>query len=82
MRLTSSPTLPAFTAPDNGKVRQPIIKNNEVTVKNTVTKGMVDAIKAGAVAPKLTFTAYAVQREGIDTAEAAWTVATTGNLPA
>lgn len=40
-----------------------------VTVKDTVTKKMMDELTAE---PTLTFTAYAVQRDGIDTAAAAW----------
>lgn len=45
--------------------------NGVVTVKDTLTKAEVDAI-TDKNQPKLTFTAYAVQKEGIDTAAAAW----------
>ena len=51
-----------------------VIKDNTVTVKDTVTKGMMDALNA-ANYPKLTFTAYAIQQakgEGTFTAEQAW----------
>lgn len=48
-----------------------ILENNKVTVSETLTKADVNAITAEDQ-PKLTFTAYAVQKEGIDTAAAAW----------
>lgn len=46
-----------------------ILKNNKVTVSEDLTK---EEIKGINVQPTLTFTAYAVQKEGIDTAAAAW----------
>ena len=46
-----------------------ILKNNKVTVSEDLTK---EEIKGINVQPTLTFTAYAVQRDGIDTAAAAW----------
>lgn len=50
-----------------------VLTNNQVTVKDTVTKTMMDEITKGtADNPTLTFTAYAVQKEGIATAAAAW----------
>lgn len=50
-----------------------VLKDNQVTVNNTVTKSMMDALKAeNAVQPTLTFTAYAVQKDNITTAAAAW----------
>lgn len=48
-----------------------ILENNKVTVSDTLTKADVNAITAENQ-PKLTFTAYAVQKEGIDTAADAW----------
>ena len=48
-----------------------ILENNKVTVSDTLTKADVNNITAEDQ-PKLTFTAYAVQKEGIDTAAAAW----------
>ena len=47
--------------------------NGVVTVSRELTKTEVNSL-AGAQ-PKLTFTAYAVQREGIDDAAAAWAAA-------
>lgn len=48
-------------------------KDGSVTVKDTVTKEMMDKIADGtATAPTLTFTAYAVQKAGFDSAVAAW----------
>ena len=46
-------------------------KNGVVIVSDELTKDEVDTITDGNQ-PKLTFTAYAVQQEGIDTAAAAW----------
>lgn len=50
-----------------------VLAGNTVTVNNTVTKSMMDALKAeNAVQPTLTFTAYAVQKDNITTVAAAW----------
>ena len=62
----------------------PVLTDNQVTVKDTVTKDMMDGIKNGtATAPKLSFTAYAIQQTGFidgakteaENAAAAWAVA-------
>ena len=45
--------------------------NGVVKVSENLTKTEVNSITAGTQ-PKLTFTAYAVQKDGIDTVEAAW----------
>lgn len=45
--------------------------NGVVKVSENLTKTEVNNITAGTQ-PKLTFTAYAVQKDGIDTVEAAW----------
>lgn len=51
-----------------------VLANDKVTVKNTVTKTMMDDLgKTGATQPTLTFTAYAIQAAGFNTASAAWT---------
>ena len=54
-----------------------VLTGNQVTVKDTVTKGMMDAINKGtATAPTLTFTAYACQSAGFETnVEGAWVAA-------
>ncbi len=52
-----------------------VIKDNTVTVKGEVTKEMLNALDSGATKnyPKLTITAYAVQRDNnISTASDAW----------
>lgn len=50
-----------------------VLANDKVTVKDTVTKADMDAIKADSTKqPTLTFTAYAVQKAGFETAAAAW----------
>lgn len=48
-----------------------VIKDNKVTVKDTVTKDQLDALTTDTY-PTLTFTAYAVQKEKITTAADAW----------
>ena len=53
-----------------------VIKNNQVTVKNSVTKADMNVLTE-ATYPKLTFTAYAVQKANVDTVEAAWDLAKT-----
>ena len=45
-----------------------VLKDNKVTVSNSLTKEDI----ANITQPKLTFTAYAVQKDGINTAEDAW----------
>ena len=66
-----------------GKI-YPVLTGNQVTVNNTVTKAMMDEIKAApSKAPKLSFTAYAIQQTGFndgakteaENAAAAWAVA-------
>ena len=47
--------------------------NGVVTVSRELTKTEVNSL--AGTQPKLTFTAYAVQREGIDDAAAAWAAA-------
>lgn len=50
-----------------------VLASNQVTVKDTVTKAMMNELqKDGATQPTLTFTAYAVQKDNIDTAAIAW----------
>ena len=46
-----------------------VLEGNKVTVSDTLTK---EDIKNITTNPTLTFTAYAVQKDGIDTVEAAW----------
>lgn len=49
-----------------------VLKGDKITVSNTLTKEEIQNI---ADEPTLTFTAYAVQKEGINTAAEAWAVA-------
>lgn len=49
-----------------------VLKNDQVTVSNTLTKENVDAI---AGTPKLTVAVYAVQKEGMASAADAWETA-------
>ena len=48
-----------------------VLKDDKVTVKNTVTKDMLDELN-GNNNPTLTFTAYAVQKDNIATVASAW----------
>lgn len=48
----------------------PVLKDNTVTVRDTLTKDEVDRLKGKK--PTLTFKAYAVQKDGIKDADAAW----------
>lgn len=50
----------------------PVLEGNKVTVSDTLTKGDLQKI---TTKPTLTFTAYAVQQEGVYTAEEAWNIA-------
>ena len=50
-----------------------MLKNNQVRVLDSVTKTMMNAIdNDSAAAPTMTFTAYAVQKDGIADAATAW----------
>lgn len=49
-----------------------VLAGNKITVADTLTKTEIEEFDDTA---KLTFTAYAVQKEGIDTAAEAWTAA-------
>ena len=49
-----------------------MLKGNKVTVSSTLTKQEANAIQK---APKLTVAVYAVQKEGMDSADKAWAAA-------
>lgn len=51
-----------------------VIKDNEVKVKDSVTKANMEALTV-ATYPKLTFTAYAVQQANVSTVADAWALA-------
>lgn len=51
-----------------------VIKNDTVNVKDIVTQSMMDNLTNGTL-PTLTFTAYACQSAGFETAAAAWAAA-------
>lgn len=50
----------------------PILTDNTITVSDTLTKAQIDALTGDNKTPLLKFTAYAVQKAGIDTVEKAW----------
>lgn len=62
----------AAVADENMEIH--VIANDTVTVKESVTKEMLNALDSGSSAtyPTLTVTAYAVQEAGSDTAAEAW----------
>lgn len=49
-----------------------VLKDNTVTVRDTLTKDEVNKLKNSSKPTQLTFTAYAVQKDGIKDADAAW----------
>lgn len=51
-----------------------VLANNQVQVSDTVTKEALNALTE-ATYPTLTFTAYAVQKDNIETVAEAWTIA-------
>ena len=55
-----------------GQVGTPyaVLAGNQVVVKDTVDKAMMDELTNGAAAPTLTFQAYAYQSEGVNEADA------------
>lgn len=55
-----------------------VIVDNEVTVLESVTKEMMEAVKADTDLVQLSFTAYAVQKENVPSAEKAWEIANGG----
>lgn len=66
-----------------------VLKDNTVTVKNTVTKQMLNALDKNEdgsdktenekTYPTLTFTAYAVQKDNVNSAADAWVIAQGNN---
>ena len=64
--------VPATTANTDFQV----LKNNQVTVSNTLTKEEVNGI---TTSPTLTFTAYAVQKDNVADAATAWSIANPTN---
>lgn len=62
----------------------PVLKDDQVTVRDSVNKEMMEALKAaGAQQPTLSFTAYAIQKEylsnngtAVNSAEDAWELIT------
>lgn len=48
----------------------PVLKDNKITVSDTLTK--IDIKDISTTTPKLSITAYAIQKDGMDTAAQAW----------
>lgn len=53
-----------------------VLADNKITVSGNLTKEEINGLSANAATPKLTFTAYAVQRDSnVATAAQAWNIA-------
>ncbi len=57
-----------------------VLLGNKVTVSDSLTKAEIEELK-NSPAPTLTFTAYAVQKEGIDNVADAWATANSTPTP-
>ena len=66
----------ALTADNAADVEYEVLKDSTVTVRDGVTKEMMDAITNGAAKPTIAFTAYAIQSDNLnpDTPANAWTL--------
>ena len=49
-----------------------VLSGDKITVSDELTKAEINNLNDAAKTPKLTFTAYAVQKDGFNTAAAAW----------
>ena len=61
----------------------PVLKDNQVSVKNTVRKTDLTALSdtTPPTLPTLTFTAYAVQKANVNSAAEAWKIAENDGAP-
>lgn len=57
-----------------------VLKNNKITVSDELTKGDIQNLSGADKTPKLTFTAYAVQKDGIADAATAWAKTSTTSV--
>lgn len=69
---TSIPANVYYRKVDASKANQefPVLKDNKITVSDTLTK--IDISRISTTTPKLSITAYAIQKDGMDTAAKAW----------
>lgn len=58
-------------AADDANQEFPVLKDNKITVSDTLTKKDIKDIPT-TTTPKLSITAYAIQKDGMDTAAKAW----------
>ncbi len=68
------------SAATEGNIKFEVLKGNLVSVKDTVTKDMLNS--ESFVKPKLTFKAYAVQKDNVASADDAWKLVGTKGVPA
>mgnify|MGYP004667519163 CR=1 FL=1 len=69
---TSIPANVYYRVVDASKANQefPVLKDNKITVSNTLTK--IEINEKLTETPKLSITAYAIQKDGMDSAAKAW----------
>lgn len=65
------------TAEEKGEAIS-VLAGDKVTVKTSVTKEMLDDVQDEKVTPKLTFKAFAVQKDNVASATAAWEIVPAG----
>ena len=63
-----------FDSVSSVDVTYSIIKDDAVTVKDGLTEAQMSALKASGAYPSLKFTAYAVQKSGVSSAQDAWEI--------
>ena len=71
----------AVPAGEENNVTYPVLDDNKVTVKD-VTKAQLNGLETAETQPELSFTAYAVQKSGLDSVVDAWNVAMQLDPPA
>ena len=64
--------VPDLSAIGAGDQSFPVLDGNKVTVSQDITKEMMNAVKTNNKQPTLNFIAYAIQKEGSETAALAW----------
>lgn len=58
-----------------------VLSGDKITVSDELTKAEINGLSGAAKTPKLTFTAYAVQKDAAQTADAAWAIANPTTTP-
>lgn len=58
-----------------GNVTYSVLQNDQIVIKDTLTKAQLSALKDSGAFPTLSFTAYAIQKSGNGTVQEAWQIA-------